>query len=49
MSEAQKCGVKETLKLFFLKFIFSFKNPIIKMNNYDFPIQDVVQGCPLQS
>jgi len=36
-------------KRLFLKFSFSFKNLIIKMIDYDFSIQDFVQGCPLQS
>jgi len=38
---------------FFLKFTFSIKNPILKMNDYahdyDFSIQDFVQTYPLQS
>jgi len=34
---------------FFLKSSFSIKNLSIKMNDYDFSIQNVVQGCPLQS
>jgi len=32
-----------------LKSSFSIKNPILKMIDYDFSIQDFVQGCPLQS
>jgi len=34
---------------FFLKSSFSINNPILKMNDYDFSIQDLVQGYPLQS
>jgi len=33
----------------FLKSICSIKNPIIKMNDYDFSIQDFGEGYPLQS
>jgi len=34
---------------FFLKSSFSVKNPILKINDSDFSIQDFVQGYPLQS
>jgi len=34
---------------FFLKSNFSIKNLILKMNDYDFSIQDFVQRYPLQS
>ena len=33
----------------FLKFRFSMKNPIFKMNDGDFSIQDFVQGYLVQS
>jgi len=32
---------------FFLKSSFSIKHPILKMIDYEFSIQDFVQGCPL--
>jgi len=34
---------------FFLKSSFRIKNLILKVIDYDFSIQDFVQGCPLQS
>jgi len=33
----------------FLKFNFSIKLQFQKINDYDFSIQDFVQGCPLQN
>jgi len=34
---------------FFLKSNFNIKNLILKINDYDFSIQNFVQGYPLQS
>jgi hypothetical protein len=40
--------VVNMLEFFFLKSNLSIKNPMLKMNGYDFSIEDFVQRYPLQ-